>query len=320
MKPRVVGRAFIPHNRNTIVVANHASHLDMGLVRHALGTYGEDIVSLAAQDYFFEGAAQAGVLREPDEPRRARPTGGPARGASAGERGHRERQDGAHLPGGDAEHDGRDRRVQAADRATSRSRTASTSSRSTSAARTRRCRRGPRSRRSATSSRASARRSRRGSAAADRGDDVRRRGARSGAGSRAPRCCALRDGQGARPRASPGAEKPAEEEHPLVTLFAELEAKFNPGRSSAPSATTSRSETTSSRSGRCGSTASAARFAPASPTAGRPTACSRRARRSSPRSCASRTCPGPSDFLSGAIKSNDVSLLLTFQKVFQLES
>jgi long-chain acyl-CoA synthetase len=55
MKARVVGRAFIPHNRSTIVVANHASHLDMGLVRHALGTYGEDIVSLAAQDYFFEG-------------------------------------------------------------------------------------------------------------------------------------------------------------------------------------------------------------------------------------------------------------------------
>jgi long-chain acyl-CoA synthetase len=54
MKPRVYGRAHIPYNRNVIVVANHASHLDMGLVRHALGTYGEGIVSLAAQDYFFE--------------------------------------------------------------------------------------------------------------------------------------------------------------------------------------------------------------------------------------------------------------------------
>src|SRR5208282_1455017 len=30
------------------------SHLDMGFVRHALGKYGEDIVSLAAQDYFFD--------------------------------------------------------------------------------------------------------------------------------------------------------------------------------------------------------------------------------------------------------------------------
>ncbi len=54
MMPKVTGRAFIPHNRNVIVVANHASHLDMGFVRHALGKYGEDIVSLAAQDYFFD--------------------------------------------------------------------------------------------------------------------------------------------------------------------------------------------------------------------------------------------------------------------------
>jgi len=54
MSARIYGRAYIPQNRNTIVVANHASHLDMGFVRHALGAYGEDIVSLAAQDYFFD--------------------------------------------------------------------------------------------------------------------------------------------------------------------------------------------------------------------------------------------------------------------------
>ncbi len=53
----VEGEQNIPHNRNTIVAANHASHLDMGLVKYALGTYGEDIVTLAAQDYFFEGNA-----------------------------------------------------------------------------------------------------------------------------------------------------------------------------------------------------------------------------------------------------------------------
>jgi long-chain acyl-CoA synthetase len=54
MDSEIYGRTFIPHNRQTIVIANHASHLDMGFVRHALGKYGEDIVSLAAQDYFFE--------------------------------------------------------------------------------------------------------------------------------------------------------------------------------------------------------------------------------------------------------------------------
>jgi long-chain acyl-CoA synthetase len=55
MSPTVYGRAFIPHNRNTIVVSNHASHLDMGFVKYALGEYGDEIVSLAAQDYFFAG-------------------------------------------------------------------------------------------------------------------------------------------------------------------------------------------------------------------------------------------------------------------------
>lgn len=54
MRPSVYGRAYIPYNRNTIVASNHASHLDMGLVKYALGSYGEDLVSLAAQDYFFE--------------------------------------------------------------------------------------------------------------------------------------------------------------------------------------------------------------------------------------------------------------------------
>jgi long-chain acyl-CoA synthetase len=55
LSTRVTGRAFIPYNRNTLVTVNHASHLDMGLVKYALGGYGKDIVSLAAQDYFFEG-------------------------------------------------------------------------------------------------------------------------------------------------------------------------------------------------------------------------------------------------------------------------
>lgn len=55
MRTEVTGRAFIPHNKNTLVVANHASHLDMGLVKYALGSYGENLSALAAQDYFFEG-------------------------------------------------------------------------------------------------------------------------------------------------------------------------------------------------------------------------------------------------------------------------
>ena len=54
MDTKVVGRAHIPHNRSTIVIANHASHLDMGLVKYALGSYGKNIVAFAADDYFFK--------------------------------------------------------------------------------------------------------------------------------------------------------------------------------------------------------------------------------------------------------------------------
>ncbi|HEX3408711.1 MAG TPA: 1-acyl-sn-glycerol-3-phosphate acyltransferase, partial [Candidatus Binataceae bacterium] len=53
LKPRVLGRGNIPANRNFIVVANHASHLDFGLVSHALGASGRELVVLAAKDYFF---------------------------------------------------------------------------------------------------------------------------------------------------------------------------------------------------------------------------------------------------------------------------
>lgn len=53
MQVKVSGKANIPYNRATLVVANHASHLDMGLAKYALGSYGSEIVALAAEDYFF---------------------------------------------------------------------------------------------------------------------------------------------------------------------------------------------------------------------------------------------------------------------------
>ncbi|MCL2178234.1 MAG: AMP-binding protein [Proteobacteria bacterium] len=49
----VEGKPFIPQNRNFLVVANHSSHLDMGLVKLALGEHGGRLVTLAARDYFF---------------------------------------------------------------------------------------------------------------------------------------------------------------------------------------------------------------------------------------------------------------------------
>jgi len=51
---KVTGSAYLPRSTTFLVAANHASHLDMGLVKHALGDWGPRLVALAAKDYFFE--------------------------------------------------------------------------------------------------------------------------------------------------------------------------------------------------------------------------------------------------------------------------
>jgi long-chain acyl-CoA synthetase len=53
LKPRVMGAGNIPANRNVLVVANHASHLDFGLLGYALAAMGRELVVVAAKDYFF---------------------------------------------------------------------------------------------------------------------------------------------------------------------------------------------------------------------------------------------------------------------------
>jgi long-chain acyl-CoA synthetase len=50
----VRGKAYVPPFGGYIVAANHASHLDTGLVKHALGEQGDVLTALAAKDYFFE--------------------------------------------------------------------------------------------------------------------------------------------------------------------------------------------------------------------------------------------------------------------------
>jgi long-chain acyl-CoA synthetase len=54
LKPEIKGKANIPQHTHFIVVANHASHLDMGLAKIALGDQGKKMVALAAADYFFD--------------------------------------------------------------------------------------------------------------------------------------------------------------------------------------------------------------------------------------------------------------------------
>ena len=58
LKPKILGRGNIPANSNFIVVANHSSHLDFGLVGYALGVQGDDLRVLAAKDYFFNTPAR----------------------------------------------------------------------------------------------------------------------------------------------------------------------------------------------------------------------------------------------------------------------
>jgi long-chain acyl-CoA synthetase len=54
LRTKYEGQTNIPYHTNFIVAANHSSHLDMGLVKMALGNAGEDLVALAAADYFFD--------------------------------------------------------------------------------------------------------------------------------------------------------------------------------------------------------------------------------------------------------------------------
>ncbi len=51
---KVTGKAYVPPFGGYIIAANHASHLDMGLCKHALGEHGDAVVALAAKDYFFD--------------------------------------------------------------------------------------------------------------------------------------------------------------------------------------------------------------------------------------------------------------------------
>ncbi len=54
LETQVYGAAQVPPFGGYIVCANHASHLDTGLIKYALGDQGEALVALAAKDYFFD--------------------------------------------------------------------------------------------------------------------------------------------------------------------------------------------------------------------------------------------------------------------------
>lgn len=63
-KVAVTGSEHIPLNEQVIVIANHCSHLDMGLVKYALGDYGQKLSALAASDYFFDTPQKRAYFEE----------------------------------------------------------------------------------------------------------------------------------------------------------------------------------------------------------------------------------------------------------------
>ncbi len=62
LDPVIKGKANIPQHTHFIVVANHASHLDMGLAKIALGDQGKNLVALAAADYFFDNKVKRTIF------------------------------------------------------------------------------------------------------------------------------------------------------------------------------------------------------------------------------------------------------------------
>lgn len=59
MNTQVHGRVLIPPSDGYIVVSNHSSHLDMGLVKYTLAEHGNKVRALAARDYFFADPLRA---------------------------------------------------------------------------------------------------------------------------------------------------------------------------------------------------------------------------------------------------------------------
>lgn len=62
LQTTIEGKTNVPVHTNFLVAANHSSHLDMGLVKYALGEGGRDMVALAAADYFFDNKYKRAVM------------------------------------------------------------------------------------------------------------------------------------------------------------------------------------------------------------------------------------------------------------------
>jgi long-chain acyl-CoA synthetase len=319
MSPRVFGRAHIPHNRNVIVVANHASHLDMGLVRHALGKYGHGIVSLAAQDYFFESGIKRAFFENLTNlkaiNRRASLRQSIRQASEVIEEGKTVLifPEGTRSSTGEIQefkplvgHLALVHRIDILPLHLGGTHAAMPKGATLPTRRDLVARIGPPLviddlvRLTA------------GMARADAAREVARIAQAA--------VLALRDGQVLDlARAGRVEEPPAEREHPLVKLFAELEGKFRAGEVERPVSyyVTLGNDELAKWTVRVDARACDVR--PGKPEGGQADCVLKTSPEIFTKIVRESYVPSPADFLSGAIKSNDVALLMTFQKVFQLD-
>ena len=102
-RPTSTAARNVPPFGGYIVAANHASHLDTGLVKYALGEQGEALVALAREGLLLRRSGPPDVLRELHEPRADGAPRLAARVAAARRRGDPRRLHPADLPRGHAQ-------------------------------------------------------------------------------------------------------------------------------------------------------------------------------------------------------------------------
>jgi long-chain acyl-CoA synthetase len=306
-------------------VANHTSHLDMGFVRHALGTYGEDIVSLAAQDYFFDKSPWRRAFFENLTNLRAIDRKG---GLRASERQAAEIiAEGRTMlifPEGTRSHDGEihDFKPILGHLAL----TYGVDILPVHIAGTRESM--PKGSRLPTSRDIVARigvpltvlhlrRLTQGMTPAEAAREVSRLARQAvvalGAADMLDLARASREGD-----PSPGSQAPRKKEHPLVTLFAELETKFKPGTVERPISFYFTLGGDPLAKWTVKVDPKVCEIKPGKPEGAAADCVLKTSPEIFARIVRDAYTPGPAEFISGAVKSNDVELLMTFQRAFEL--
>jgi long-chain acyl-CoA synthetase len=113
-------------------------------------------------------------------------------------------------------------------------------------------------------------------------------------------------------------ENDAPKEHPLVTLFADLEKKFDGGLVDKPMSFYFTLGDDANAKWTVRVSKEKCEVKPGKPEGGTADCVLKTSPDIFTRIVREAFTPGPAEFLSGAIKSNDVGLLVEFQKVFQL--